>query len=150
MEIPGERMRLGAILTLLVLAGCSSGLLDATTEPPSGIPVVVTTSFSPGIVATSGSVIGKGDSIVATVTRPATCGSALSADAGTAGAELVVTIVLSADAVQSCSALNGMTTYRATVHGLPAGTRDASVHVRLETLGSRSDTTVAHATVALP
>src|SRR5436190_7619951 len=143
-------MRRGVILSVLALAACSRGLLDATTEPPTGIPVVVTTSFSPGIVPTSGSVVGKGDSVVATVIRPATCGRTLSANAGTMGADLVVTIVLSADAVQSCAPLNGMTTYRAAVHGLAPGTRDASVHVRLETLGSRSDTTVAHATVALP
>jgi len=74
----------------------------------------------------------------------------LSADAGTQGTELIVTIVLTADAVQSCSPLNGMTTYRAAVHGLAAGTHDASVHVRLQTLGVNSDTTVAHATITLP
>jgi hypothetical protein len=43
-----------------------------------------------------------------------------------------------------------MTTYRAAVHGLSAGAREASVHVRLETLGVSSDTLVAHATIALP
>jgi len=74
----------------------------------------------------------------------------LTADAGTKGDELVVTVVLTADAVQSCAPLNGMTTYRAAVHGLAAGTRTASVHVRLETLGARLDTLVARATITLP
>lgn len=143
-------MRQCAIIIMLALAACSSGLLEATTEAPTGIPVVVTTSFLPGIVATSGSVVGKGDSVVATVTRPATCGRTLSADAGTVGAELVITIVLTADAVQSCSPLNGMTTYRAAVHGLTPGAREASAHVRLKTLGAQSDTTVARTTVVLP
>ena len=135
---------------MLGLAGCSSGLLEASTQPPTGIDVALTTSFSAGIVPTSGSVTGKGDSLVAIVSRPATCGRTLSADAGTKGTELVVTIVLKADAVQSCSPLNGMTTYRAAVHGLSTGTRDASVHVRLQTLGVNSDTSVARATITLP
>jgi hypothetical protein len=139
-----------APITLLALAGCSAGLLEATTEPPSGIPVAITTSFTVGITPTSGSVTGKGDSVVAIVTRPATCGRTLSAEAGTLKSELVVTIVLSSDAVQSCAPLNGMTTYRAAIHGLTAGTREASVHVRLETLGNKADTSVAHATVTLP
>lgn len=135
---------------MLGLAGCSSGLLEASTQPPTGFDVAVTTSFAVGIVPTSGSVTGKGDSLVAIVSRPATCGRTLSADAGTRDTELIVTIILKADAVQSCSPLNGMTTYRAAVHGLSAGTRDASVHVRLETLGTNLDTLVAHATIALP
>jgi hypothetical protein len=135
---------------MLGLAGCSSGLLEESTEPPTGIDVALTTSFSAGIVPTSGSVLGKGDSVVAIVSRPATCGRTLSAEAGTRGTELIVTIILKADAVQSCSPLNGMTTYRAALHGLSAGTRDASVHVRLETLGTNADTTVAQTTIALP
>ena len=146
----GEAMHRIATIALLALAGCSSGLLEELTEPPTGIPVVVTTSFAAGITATSGSLTGKGDSVIAIVTRPATCGRTLSADAGTANSELIVTIVLSSDAVQSCAPLNGMTTYRAAVHGLAPGTREASVHVRLETLGTRSDTSVARATIALP
>jgi hypothetical protein len=138
------------MITMLALGGCSSGLLEASTEPPSGIPVAVTTSFSVGITATNGSIAGKGDSLIAIVTRPATCGRTLKGDAGTVGSELVVTIVLSADAPQACLPLNGMTTYRAAVHGLAAGTREASVHVRLETLGTRSDTSIARATITLP
>jgi hypothetical protein len=143
-------MRSYFTILMLGLAGCSSGLLEASTQPPSGLDVAVTTSFSAGIVPTSGSVTGKGDSLVAIVSRPATCGRTLSADAGTRDTELVVTIILKADAVQSCSPLNGMTTYRAAVHGLSAGAREASVHVRLETLGVNSDTLVAHAAIALP
>jgi hypothetical protein len=146
----GDTMRQCLTIVVLALAGCSSGLLEASTEPPTGVPVTVTTSFAAGILPTSGSVTGKADSVVAIVSRPATCGKTLSADAGTRGAELVVTIVLTADAVQSCSPLNGMMTYRAAVHGLPAGTRDASIHVRLQTLGTNSDTSVAHATITLP
>src|SRR4029079_2182733 len=134
----------------LGVAACSDGLLEASTQPPTGVDVAITTSFSPGIVPTSGSVAGKGDSLGAIVSRPATCGRTLSADAGTQGTELVVTIVLTADAVQSCSPLNGMTTYRAAVHGLTPGAREASAHVRLKTRGAQSDTTVAHTTVVLP
>jgi len=138
------------VLTMLALAACSSGLLDASTQRQLAFPVVVTTSFVPGIVPTSGSVAGKGDSVVGIVSRPATCGRTLRAEAGTNGAEIVITIILTADVVQSCSPLNGMTTYRAAVHGLSSGTRDASVHVRLETLGTNSDTSVARATISLP
>jgi hypothetical protein len=87
-------MRQYLTIVILGLAGCSSGLLEASTEPPTGIDVALTTSFSAGIVPTTGSVVGKGDSLVAIVTRPATCGRTLSADAGTKGTELIVTIIL--------------------------------------------------------
>jgi len=142
-------MQKRALVLMLVLAGCSGGLLQAVSEPPSGLSVTVTSSFLPGIVPTTGSITGKGDSVVAIVSRPATCGKTLSADAGTTNGALVVTVVLTADAVQSCAPLNGMTTYRAVAHGVPAGTYDASAHVRLAGLAN-VDTSAAHATIVLP
>jgi hypothetical protein len=135
---------------MLGLAGCSAGLLESVTEPPSGLVVNVTTTFSSGIVPTTGSIIGAGDSVVALVSRPATCGKTLTADAGATNGSLVITIVLTSEGVQTCLPVNGMTTYRAVVRGLPAGAYDASAHVRFAGLGGNADTTVARATVVLP
>jgi hypothetical protein len=143
-------MRYRALGLTLGLAACSGGLLKAVTEPPSGLSVSVSSTFVPGIVPTSGSIFGKGDSVVAIISRPAVCGKTLSADAGTVDAGLVVTVVLTSEGVQSCAPLNGMTTYRAVVHGVPSGSYDASAHVRLAGLGGNSDTTVARATIPLP
>ena len=50
-------MRKCLTILMLGLAGCSSGLLEASTEPPTGIDVALTTSFSAGTVPTSGSVV---------------------------------------------------------------------------------------------
>lgn len=143
-------MRYRGLALTMGLAGCSSGLLASLAEAPSGMAVTVTTSFVPGIVPTTGSIDGKGDSVVAIVSRPATCGKTLSADAGTTEGALVVTVVLTAEGVQNCAPLNGMTTYRAVVHRVPTGAYDASAHVRFAGIGGNSDTTVARATVTLP
>jgi hypothetical protein len=67
-------MRRWLTIVVLGVAGCSDGLLEASTQPPTGVDVAITTSFSPGIRPTSGSVAGKGDTLVAIVSRPATCG----------------------------------------------------------------------------
>lgn len=143
-------MRYRGLALTLGLAGCSSGLLAALTEAPSGLAVTLTSSFAPGIVPTSGSIEGKGDSVVAIVSRPATCGKTVSADAGTTDGGLVVTVIFTSEGVQSCAPLNGMTTYRAVVHSVPTGAYDASAHVRFAGIGGNSDTTVARATVRLP
>ena len=145
--------RMGAVAGLFVVAGvaaCSSGLLDELTTAPTGVPVVLSTAFTPGIVATSGTITGKGDSVVALVTRPATCGRTETADAGSTAAGLVITISLTSTGVQNCAPLNGMTTYRAVVHGIAPGVFNASAHVRLVSNGTNSDTTVVEATVKLP
>jgi len=135
----------------VAVAGCSSGLLEQSTSPPTGLFVNIDPTFSAGIVPTAGTIFGKGDSVVATVTRPATCGKTLSAEAGlTPVGALVMTVVLTSEGVQNCSPLNGMTTYRMAVRGLPAGARDVSAHVRLVSNGSNSDTTVVQKTVVLP
>ena len=141
--------RLGVVL-ILGAAACSGGLLEASTAPPSGLPVTVTTTFAPGIVPATGTITGKGDSVVALVSWPATCNRTQSAEAGMTTGGLVITILLTAQGVQNCAPLNGMTLYRAAVHGVGAGTFVASAHVRLLTNGANSDSTVAQASVTLP
>ena len=143
-------MRHLAVLSIVLLAACSGGLLETSSAPPTGLPVSITSSFSAGIVPTSGTLTGKGDSVVALVLRPATCGRELSAEAGSTNAGLVITILLTSQGVQSCAPLNGMTLYRAVVHGVAAGTRDVSAHVRLVSNGANSDTTVVQTTLTLP
>jgi len=142
----------GLILLIgVAVAGCSSGLLEQSTSPPTGLFVNIDPTFSAGIVPTTGAIFGKGDSVVATVTRPATCGKTLSGEAGlTPVGALVMTVVLTAEGIENCTPLNGMTTYRLSVHSLPAGARDVSVHVRLVNNGANSDTTVVQKTVVLP
>jgi hypothetical protein len=147
---PGESMRPLAALLIIGAAACSSGLLEASTTPPNGLPVSVTTSFVPGIVPASGSITGKGDSVVALVSWPAVCNRTVSADAGTTDAGLVITILLTSQGVQNCSPLNGMTLYRASVHGVPAGTINASAHIRLLTNGANSDSSIVATTLRLP
>jgi len=143
-------MRPIAVLCILGAAACSGGLLEASTQPPSGLPVSVTTSFVPGIVPATGTITGKGDSVVALVSWPATCNRTLSADAGNTGGGLVITVLLTAQGVQNCLPLNGMTQYRAVVHGISTGTFTASAHVRLLTNGANSDSSIVSATVKLP
>jgi len=143
-------MRPIAVLCILGAAACSGGLLEASSAPPSGLPVSVTTSFVPGIVPATGTITGKGDSVVAVVSWPATCNRTLSAEAGNTAGGLVITVLLTAQGVQSCLPLNGMTQYRAAVHGVPAGTFTASAHVRLLTNGANSDSSIVSATVKLP
>jgi hypothetical protein len=143
-------MRPIAVLAILGAAACSGGLLEASTAPPSGLPVTITSSFIPGIVPASGTITGKGDSVVALVTWPAVCGRSLSADAGTNAGGLVTTILLASQGVQNCQPLNGMTRYRASVHGVPAGTLSASAHIRLLTNGANLDSNVVTSTVTLP
>ena len=145
--------RIGVIAGAFVVAGvaaCSSGLLNELSTSPTGIPVLLSTTFSPGIVATSGTITGKGDSVVALVTRPAVCGRTQGADAGIAGGELVITITLTSQGVQNCVPLNGMTTYRAVVHGISGGLVTASAHLRLISNGANSDTVVAQSSFTLP
>ncbi len=145
--------RMGVVAGAFVVAGvaaCSSGLLNELTTSPTGYPVLLSTTFTPGVVATSGAITGKGDSVVALVTRPAVCGRTQSADAGLAAGELVITITLTAQGVQNCLPLNGMTTYRAVVHGVSGGLVTASAHVRISSNGANSDTTVVQSTFTLP
>jgi len=143
-------MRPLAVLFILGAAACSSGLLETSTAPPSGLPVAVTTTFVPGIVAASGTITGKGDSVVALVSWPAVCNRDLSSDAGITSGGLAITILLTAQGIQTCTPLNGMTMYRAVVHGVPAGTINASAHIRLVTNGANSDSSVVTTTVILP
>jgi len=145
--------RMGVIAGAFGVAGvvaCSSGLLNELTGAPTGYPVLLSTSFTPGIVATSGTITGKGDSVVALVSRPAVCGRTQAADAGLTAGELVITITLTSQGVQNCLPLNGMTTYRAVVHGVSAGLVTASAHVRMISNGANSDTTVVQSTFTLP
>jgi hypothetical protein len=90
---------------MLGLAGCSSGLLEASTQPPTGLDVAVTTSFSAGIVPTSGSVTGKGDSLCPHGLPQAIHLGQPSRDEGRTGTKTQSSsqIILKADAVQSCS-----------------------------------------------
>jgi hypothetical protein len=143
-------MRRFGVVCALGAAACSGGLLEASTAPPSGLPVSVTTTFVPGIVPAAGTITGKGDSVIAVVTWPATCNRTQTADAGMSAGGLVITILLTAQGVQNCLPLNGMTQYRAAVHGVPAGTFIASAHVRLLTNGANSDSSIVSATVKLP
>jgi hypothetical protein len=143
-------MRHLAVLFILGAAACSSGLLDASTEPPSGLPVSLSTTFTPGIVPATGSITGKGDSVVALVSWPAVCGRTTSAEAGTTSNGLVITILLTAQGVQNCAPLNGMTLYRASVHGVPSGVINASAHIRLLTNGANSDSSIVTKTLSLP
>ena len=143
-------MRRLGVLCVLGAAACSSWLLEASTEAPSGLPISVTTSFVPGIVPATGTITGKGDSVVAIVSWPATCNRTQTADAGMTDGGLVITILLTAQGVQNCLPLNGMTQYRAAVHGVAAGTFVASAHVRLLTNGANSDSSIVSATVKLP
>jgi len=142
--------RLGVLLMVGAAAACSGGLLEASTAAPSGLPVSVTTSFVPGIVPAAGTITGKGDSVVAVVSWQAVCNRTQSADAGMTDGGLVITILLTAQGVQNCLPLNGMTQYRAAVHGVPAGTFVASAHVRLLTNGANSDSSIVTTTVKLP
>jgi hypothetical protein len=144
-------MRHRAVLLILGAAACSGGLLETSSTPPAGLPVSLTSTFTPGIVAASGSMTGKGDSVVALISWPAVCGRTISADAGTdpTGA-LTVTVLLTATGIQSCAPLNGMTTYRAAVHGVPVGTFNASGHIRLVTNGAVSDSSIVSTTLKLP
>lgn len=143
-------MRRLGVLFIVGAAACSSGLLEASTEAPSGLPISVTTTFIPGVVPATGTITGKGDSVVAVMTWPATCNRTQTADAGMTDGGLVITILLTAQGVQNCSPLNGMTQYRAAVHGVAAGTFVASGHVRLLTNGANSDSSIVSATVKLP
>ena len=144
-------MRHLAVLFILGAAACSSGLLEASTAPPSGLPVSVTSSFVPGVVPASGTITGKGDSVVAVFSWPAVCNRTMSSDAGIAtNGNLVITVLLSSQGVQNCSPLNGMTSYRAAVHAVPAGVINASAHIRLVTNGANSDSTIVAATLGLP
>jgi hypothetical protein len=143
-------MRHFAVLLIVGAAACSSGLLEESSNPPSGLPVTVSTTFTPGILPATGSITGKGDSVVALISWPAVCGRTVSADAGTTSSGLAITVLLSADGVQSCTPLNGMTLYRAVVHGVSAGTTRASAHLRLVTNGANVDSTIVTSTVSLP
>jgi hypothetical protein len=143
-------MRPLAVLFMLGAAACSGGLLEASTDAPSGLPVSVTSTFVPGIVPASGTITGKGDSVVALVSWPAVCNRTLSSDAGIASSGLVITILLTSQGIQSCAPLNGMTQYRAVVHGVPAGTIAASAHIRLVTNGANSDSSIVSTSVKLP
>jgi len=143
-------MRHLAILFAVGAAACSGGLLEASTAAPSGLPVSFTTTFVPGVSPAAGTITGKGDSVVALVTWPAVCNRTTSAEAGTTSGGLVITILLTSQGVQNCSPLNGMTLYRASVHGVSAGTMTASAHVRLVTNGANIDSTIVSSTVKLP
>ena len=144
-------MRYRALVVLVGLVGCSSGLLEATSQPPSGLPVTVTSNVASSVVSpTTGTITGKGDSIVAVVTRPSTCGRSVSALAGEAGTSVVITILLTAQGVQNCDPVPGMTTYRAVATRVSGGLHDASVRIRLVTNGAVSDTTIVRTNIVLP
>ena len=143
-------MRPLAVLFILGAAACSGGLFEASTAPPSGLPVAVTSSFIPGVVPASGTITGKGDSVVALFSWPVVCGRSLSSDAGLTSGGLVITVLLTSQGVQNCLPLNGMTMYRAVVHGVPAGTINASAHIRLLTNGANSDSSIVSTTLTLP
>ena len=143
-------MRPLGVLLVLGSAACSGGLFEASTAPPSGLPVSVTTSLVPGIVPATGTITGAGDSVVALVSWPATCNRTQTADAGMTAGGLVITVLLTAHGVQNCLPVNGMTLYRASVHGVAAGTFVASAHVRLLTNGANLDSSIVSTTVKLP
>ena len=144
-------MRHLAVLLIVGAGACSSGLLEASMAPPSGLQMNLTSSFVPGIVPASGTITGKGDSVVAVFTWPAVCNRTTTSDAGIAtNGSLVITVLLTSQGVQNCLPLNGMTQYRAAVHGVPAGAVNASAHIRLVTNGANSDSSIVATTVSLP
>jgi hypothetical protein len=142
-------MRRHAVLILLGLGACSDSTAE-TSDSSGGLPVAVTTTFTAAATTTSAAISGAGDSVVAVVTQPATCGKTLDASANANGKTLVVTIALTAPGPQNCSPLFGTTTYRVAAHAVPAGTYNATALYRLVFAGNVTDTTVARATISLP
>jgi hypothetical protein len=132
------------------MGACSNSVVETADSSNGGLPVAVTTTFSGGATATGASIAGAGDSVVAVVTQPATCGKTLSANANAASKALVITIALTASSPQSCSPLFGTTTYRVAAHAVPPGTYAATVLYRLVFAGNIADTTMARATISLP
>ena len=143
-------MRRRAVLLLFVLGACSGSVVETPDPSTGGLPIAVTTTFTEGSTATSASITGAGDSVVAVVTQPATCGKTLDASANATGKTLVIMVALSASSPQSCSPLFGTTTYRVAAHSVRAGTYNASALYRLVFAGNITDTTLARATITLP
>jgi hypothetical protein len=141
-------MRRRAVLLLLGLGACSGSLVDNGDNV--ALPVAVTTTFSEGATAIGASISGAGDSVVAVITQPATCGKTLDASASANGKTLLISVALSASVPQSCSPLFGTTTYRVAAHSVRAGTYNASALYRLVFAGNITDTTMARATITLP
>lgn len=139
--------RVCMLLALSCACGCSS-ITDLGLSQE--LPVTITSTTTTPPIAPIASITGAGDSVVAVIVAPATCGRTLSASAGLSQQTVAVAVTLTASGVQACEPIFGSTTYRAVAHGVPAGTRDAEAILRTVFNGAASDSVVARSRVMSP
>lgn len=136
---------LALALVLCVAAGCHDGV----TGPLSGLPT--TLSFgaaSPGEIVPS--VVGAGDSVVATVILGASACDDYKADAGLARGTLVITLSMT-ETNRFCPDYLVAGVARVTVHGLRAGEYRTVVNLRIIPISASAQTkTVLQSDVSLP
>lgn len=108
---------------LLCAAGCTSD-----TEIPRRLPAALTITY--GDVAGDSSVTAKGDSIIATATLRASCGSRPAVEAGNVADEVMIVVADTEPTVQTCMLISRYRTFRVAVAGAPAGTYPVQLDYR--------------------
>jgi hypothetical protein len=137
------RRWLAASMLAVVLPACSS-----TTEPLSGLPVVLTERVfaAPPPIVTG--IFAFKDTVIASMVQQPACAET-HANAGIQGSRLVITLTFDESTPLPCALISGVVLYTLTVHGVPPGHYLAE----LETITIAQATTITpitSAAIALP
>ena len=133
---------------MLILAAPAIAACSGVMEPPSGLPVDLAETGGPP-VPSSVSIVGAGDSVIATVIQPLTCGNSTTAAAALSQGQLIVTLVFTYQNV-ACLAANGSATYTLTVHKITPVRYNAILHEWSVTNNVPVDDVLGTSAIALP
>ena len=133
---------------MLILAAPAIAACSGVMEPPSGLPVDLAETGGPP-VPSSVSIVGAGDSVIATVILPLACGTTTTAAAALSQGQLIITLVFTYQNL-ACLAANGSATYTLTVHKIPPGRYTAIIHEWSVTNNVPVDDVLGTSAIALP
>lgn len=139
---------LGARATLAtILLACSGDV----TEPPSGLPVTLTTSAAPAGARPAPSITATGDSVVAVAVLSTSGCYRYAVEAGQRSGALVLTITAT-ETGQACLAVLMSSTFRVVAHQAPRGPYDAVLQQRTVPVSGAAavPTELVRASVAVP
>ncbi|HEY5061137.1 MAG TPA: hypothetical protein VII52_06345 [Gemmatimonadaceae bacterium] len=139
-----SRRWLAASMLGLVLPACSS-----TTEPLSGLPVVLTERVfaAPPPIVTG--IVAFKDTVIASTVQQPSCAQT-HANAGIQGSRLVITLTLNESLALPCALISGVVLYTLTVHGVPPGHYLAELEIMTVTAQATTITPISSAAIALP
>jgi hypothetical protein len=137
------RLAAVSVLGLAIVIGASA--CHDSTAPAAPLPVEFRRGFA--TLATSASIDAFGRDVLGVMVRPLPCNYQSGGSATLADGRLDVVITLIDLGPVPCAVLPGSSVDSVVVHGVPAGTFDAALHLRVVSGATAVDSIIARQTV---